>query len=64
MKIEVYILHSITANRYYIGYTKDLKNRLDLHQTGVFENSYTSNYKDWEVLLHNKVQKYCSGSQN
>ena len=50
MKIEVYILHSVSANRYYIGYTKDLTNRLNLHKEGAFENSFTSNYKDWKLF--------------
>ncbi|BAX80486.1 hypothetical protein ALGA_2148 [Labilibaculum antarcticum] len=50
MKIEIYILHSISANCYYIGYTKDLTNRLTLHEEGVFENSFTSNYKDWTLF--------------
>ncbi|MCY1634565.1 GIY-YIG nuclease family protein [Marinifilum sp. D737] len=50
MKIEVYILYSVSANRYYIGYTKDLSNRIDLHVSGVFEKSFTSKYKDWEFF--------------
>jgi putative endonuclease len=50
MCIEVYILHSVSANRYYIGYTKDLENRLDLHRKGVFEKSFSSRYKDWTLF--------------
>ncbi|WP_461632575.1 GIY-YIG nuclease family protein [Labilibaculum euxinus] len=50
MKIEVYILQSVAGNCYYIGYTKDLTNRLYLHDEGTFENSFTSNYKDWQLF--------------
>ena len=29
-----YVLHSLTDNNYYTGYTKDLKKRLKLHNEG------------------------------
>lgn len=52
MKIEVYILVSPSAGIYYIGYTKDLANRLDMHKNGTFEGSFTSREKDWQLFYH------------
>ena len=46
----VYILHSISVNRFYIGSCKDLGIRLVQHQNNVFENSYTRRASDWELF--------------
>ncbi|MFA8436287.1 MAG: GIY-YIG nuclease family protein [Marinifilaceae bacterium] len=35
MEIEVYILFSSSLNQYYIGYTKDLEERISMHRNGV-----------------------------
>ncbi len=44
----VYILQSLVEReRYYIGYTKDLKRRLQKHNEGGVP--YTSKYKPWEI---------------
>ncbi|WP_230383961.1 GIY-YIG nuclease family protein [Pedobacter endophyticus] len=43
-----YILHSKTRNRYYIGYTSNLGERLIRHnQKG---KSFTGNTNDWELV--------------
>lgn len=49
MKYYVYILHSVTHNRYYIGQTQDVNDRIIRHNSG-FEKS-TSPYRPWEIVL-------------
>ena len=45
----VYILQSISdKNRYYTGFTKDLKKRIEKHNNG--EVPYTSKYKPWKLI--------------
>ena len=45
---KVYIIRSIKhPERFYIGYTTNLKNRLDSHNSG--QSAYTSKYKPWEL---------------
>jgi len=52
MHFICYIIFSKTLNRYYIGYTSGIKERLKLHNNGHFGGkSYTSRSKDWEVYL-------------
>ncbi|MDT8347831.1 MAG: GIY-YIG nuclease family protein, partial [Flavobacteriaceae bacterium] len=54
-----YILHSKQLDRFYIGYTSDLKKRLDFHKTSSADK-YTYNGKDWElyfsIACENKAQ--------
>ena len=46
-----YILYSILdKNRYYIGHTTDLKQRLQQHNQG--KCHYTSKYKPWKIKLY------------
>jgi putative endonuclease len=47
----VYILHSSSANNFYIGSCKDLKARLIEHQTHTYPNSFTSRATDWKLFL-------------
>ena len=47
----VYIIYSKTLHRHYIGSCENLKNRLNEHINGAFENSFTSKAKDWELIL-------------
>ena len=48
MKYFCYILYSKILNRYYIGYTTDIEERLRLHYHGYFGGrSYTSKANDW-----------------
>ena len=44
----VYILKSLTHNRYYTGSTGDLKNRLNYHNSGRVKS--TKAYKPWEII--------------
>jgi len=46
------IIYSKFINRYYIGYTSDIDERLKLHNNGYFgSKSYTSRSSDWELYL-------------
>ena len=52
MKYVCYILFSQTINRYYIGYSSDMEERIKLHRTGYFKGkSYTYRADDWEIYL-------------
>ncbi|MCG2459175.1 GIY-YIG nuclease family protein [Flavobacteriaceae bacterium F89] len=37
----VYIIYSDTFNRYYIGESEDISERIKQHSTGFFKNSFT-----------------------
>jgi len=46
----VYILESIEGNHHYIGYTSDLKTRLEKHNKGL--NFSTKPYKTWKCIYY------------
>jgi putative endonuclease len=43
----IYIIYSITLDKYYIGYTSDLSKRLTEHNLGI--STYTSKAMDWDL---------------
>ncbi len=45
----VYILYSLKADRYYIGETSNIEQRLQQHNEGVFIGSYTKISNDWTI---------------
>lgn len=45
----VYILYSQRVDSFYIGETEDMAERLRLHNTHEFKNSYTKQASDWEL---------------
>ena len=51
MKHCVYILYSESLDKFYIGETEELEERLEQHAIGFFKSSYTSKVKDWELFL-------------
>ena len=52
MSFCCYIIYSKSLDRYYIGYTSDIRERLILHNSGYFGGrSYTSRSSDWEIYL-------------
>ena len=56
---QVYILFSEKLNRYYIGYTSDLRTRMEFHNNS--ENrKFTHNASDWKIFFEinceNKTQ--------
>ena len=42
----LYILHSESFNKYYVGYTNDIFRRLEEHNSSKF-NSFTHKYRPW-----------------
>ena len=48
----VYIIFSLKIDRYYIGYSENVSERLVQHNSGI--SDYTSKASDWEL-------KYCEG---
>ena len=47
---SVYILFSEEHDKYYVGQTDDLERRL-LQHNELSENSFTSRYRPWELVL-------------
>lgn len=47
----VYILYSTVADKYYTGYSVDPNARLNEHNEGRYEGSYSSVVSDWELRL-------------
>ena len=47
----LYILHSITVNKYYIGETFNVNERLLKHNKHSYENSFTKVANDWKIVL-------------
>lgn len=45
----VYILRSTRFNKTYTGFTKDLINRIKVHNSGG-SAKYTQKYKPWEII--------------
>ena len=70
--IIVYVLKSISENYHYIGHTKDLKNRLKLHNNGRVRASksygpykliYTENFDDMgEAIRRERFLKRGEGN--
>ena len=46
----VYILESTSTGRFYIGYTRDLKERLRTHQMG--EGNWTKHKGPWQLVYY------------
>ena len=47
----VYILYSQSIDRFYIGETIDVENRLSEHNEHFFTGAFTSKANDWTVFL-------------
>jgi len=52
----VYILHSTDYNRYYIGSTREIVNRLKAHNSGKVRS--TKAYRPWELIYTEKFDIY------
>jgi putative endonuclease len=44
----VYVLHSVSTKRFYIGSTQDITNRLSEHNSG--EVKATRSYRPWAIV--------------
>ena len=49
-----YILYSAVKDRYYIGYTSDLKTRLEKHNNG--NSRSTKSGIPWEMVYHEEYE--------
>jgi putative endonuclease len=50
MPFTVYILHSIALDKYYVGQTINLAERIELHESKYFKNSFTTKANDWKLV--------------
>ena len=48
---NLYILHSKTLNRYYVGETPNTEIRLEQHLEHYFPKSFTKSAEDWEMIF-------------
>ncbi len=46
----VYVIESITANELYVGFTTDIKKRLNEHNNG--QNTSTKRYVPWNLIYY------------
>jgi putative endonuclease len=47
----LYIIYSISIDRFYIGESADVDFRLGLHQNHNFKKAFTKDASDWELAL-------------
>jgi putative endonuclease len=52
----VYIIYTATYDRYYIGETSNISERIKEHNTAYYPNAATKYTDDWEVRLSFKVE--------
>jgi len=53
----IYILYSLKANKYYVGFTSDVNRRLEEHNDTSRVNKYTSKYHPWELVMYFEVSQ-------
>ena len=46
----VYIIYSETANRFYIGETCEVVERINQHNTGFYGSAFSKQASDWELF--------------
>ena len=63
MMASVYILYSPQLNKYYTGSCKTLQERLDLHHSKTYANSYTFKADDWEIFYVVEDLEYSQARQ-
>jgi putative endonuclease len=51
MKHFVYILYSENIDKFYVGETEDLINRIEIHNAGTFIGAYTKRASDWKLMI-------------
>jgi putative endonuclease len=51
LTMVVYVLHSKKLDKYYIGETADLNQRLKRHNNGHLKNAFTAKTNDWHVVI-------------
>ncbi len=61
MGFTVYIIFSITKNRYYIGYTSNLEERIIRHNQK--SNGFTGKVNDWKLVYDEKYETKAQAQQ-
>lgn len=56
MNYVVYVLYSKRLQKYYVGETVDLVQRINEHNAGMYKGSFTSQSNDWELYLSFEVE--------
>ena len=46
----LYIIHSPAIDRYYVGESPDIINRLDQHNSHYFKKGFTKAAQDWKIV--------------
>ena len=49
---SVYILYSVSADKYYIGHTEDIDKRLYQHNNPIRHSKYTSKHLPWTLVVY------------
>jgi putative endonuclease len=53
----VYILHSKSADKFYIGFTSiQIEERFERHLNGYYQNKFTATYSDWILFCEIKCE--------
>ncbi|MCV9929360.1 GIY-YIG nuclease family protein [Flavobacterium sp. LS1R49] len=47
----LYIIYSDSCQKFYIGETNDIDNRISKHQKHFYSNSFTKVADDWKIVL-------------
>jgi len=53
----VYILFSLTLDRYYIGETENMERRIDWHNHHIFKKASTTTANDWQLKLQGTISQ-------
>ena len=61
MEFIVYIIHSKKLNRHYIGFTENLKQRLDFHLEDIQSRKFTYKTDDWKLLFSIECESKSQG---
>ena len=56
MSFYCYIIYSKLLNKYYIGETNNIEERIELHNNRHFLNAFTSTTDDWELFFFIQCQ--------
>jgi putative endonuclease len=52
---KVYAIYNKNHDKIYVGQTKDLETRLELHKEKIFGNSYTSRFDGEWILIYSEL---------
>jgi len=55
----LYILHSDSLNKYYVGETHNIDKRLQMHMEHAYKNAFSNSADDWKIVLLYKCNSRC-----